>query len=41
VLTDGQVSGMLSVNGYTSQVWFHSWHGTFISMQSLEENLTD
>ena len=22
--------GMLSVNGYTGQVWFHTWHGTFI-----------
>ncbi len=25
---------MLSVNGYTGQVWFHTWHGTFI--QELE-----
>jgi hypothetical protein len=23
--------GMLSVNGYSGQVWFHSWHGTFIA----------
>ena len=22
--------GMLSVNGYTGQVWFHNWHGAFI-----------
>ena len=22
--------GMLSVNGYTGQVWFHTWHGTFV-----------
>jgi hypothetical protein len=22
--------GMLSVNGYTGQVWVHTWHGTFI-----------
>jgi hypothetical protein len=22
--------GMLSVNGYTGQVWYHTWHGTFI-----------
>lgn len=21
--------GMLSVNGYTGQVWYHSWHGAF------------
>jgi len=27
--------GMLSVNGYTGQVWFHSWHGQFISMKEL------
>ncbi|MEJ5241369.1 MAG: hypothetical protein WHS87_09245 [Anaerolineales bacterium] len=27
---DGQIVGMLSVNGYTSQVLPHVWHGTFI-----------
>jgi hypothetical protein len=27
---DGQVLGMLSVNGYTGQVWYHTWHGSFI-----------
>jgi hypothetical protein len=27
---DGKPVGMLSVNGYTGQVWQHSWHGTFI-----------
>jgi hypothetical protein len=26
--------GMLSVNGYSGQVWYHTWHGTFI--QELE-----
>ncbi len=30
-LKDGKTSGMLSVNGYTAQVWFHAWHGNFIS----------
>ena len=30
-LEDGKTSGMLSVNGYTGQVWFHTWHGNFIS----------
>ncbi len=25
------VAGMLSVNGYTGQVWFHQWHGDFIA----------
>jgi len=32
VLTDGQVTGMLSVNGYSGQVWYHSWHGAFVDM---------
>jgi hypothetical protein len=30
ILKDGKMYGMLSVNGYTGQVWFHSWHGPFI-----------
>jgi len=30
-LKDGKVAGMLSVNGYTGQVWYHTWHGAFIS----------
>jgi len=27
---NGKITGMLSVNGYTGQVWYHSWHGGFI-----------
>lgn len=27
---DGKIVGMLSVNGYTHQVWYHSWHGAFL-----------
>jgi len=27
---DGKVIGMLSVNGYSGQVFLHIWHGTFI-----------
>ncbi len=27
---DGKVVGMLSVNGYTGQVFPHTWHGTFV-----------
>ncbi len=27
---DGKVVGMLSVNGYSGQVFLHTWHGTFI-----------
>ncbi len=28
----GKLSGMLSVNGFTGQVWYHTWHGQFIEM---------
>lgn len=28
----GEITGMLSVNGYSGQVWYHSWHGDFIDM---------
>lgn len=31
LLQDGQITGMLSVNGYTGQVWLHTWHGGFIA----------
>jgi heat shock protein HslJ len=27
---DGKIIGMLSVNGYSGQVFLHTWHGTFI-----------
>ena len=30
VLNGAATYGMLSVNGYSGQVWFHTWHGTFI-----------
>ena len=26
------IKGMLSVNGITGQVWYHTWHGEFIQM---------
>ena len=32
VLTDAEVSGMLSVNRYSGQVWYHNWHGEFVDM---------
>jgi hypothetical protein len=32
---NGTLVGMLSVNGYTGQVWYHAWHGTFIQMRDL------
>jgi hypothetical protein len=31
----GTLVGMLSVNGYTGQVWYHSWHGSFIQSREL------
>jgi hypothetical protein len=31
---DGAVVGMLSVNGFSGQVFLHTWHGTFIQEQS-------
>jgi hypothetical protein len=34
-LKAGQVTGMLSVNGYDGQVWYHSWHGTFVQQKEL------
>jgi len=34
-LKDGKTAGMLSVNGYTGQVWYHTWHGNFISEQTF------
>ena len=37
VLEDGQVMGMLSVNGTTGQVWYHAWHGDFIGMTEGHE----
>lgn len=36
VLNDGQVYGMLSVNGFTGQVWYHTWHGDFLGMKEME-----
>lgn len=35
---DGEIYGMLSVNGYTGQVWYHSWHGPFLGMKEFDEH---
>lgn len=32
---EGRLAGMLSVNGYSGAVWYHSWHGTFVEMRDL------
>ena len=37
-LQNGEVNGMLSVNGYTGAVWYHNWHGPFIAMEEEEES---
>ncbi|MCL4534346.1 MAG: PepSY domain-containing protein [Bacteroidetes bacterium] len=36
-LKDGKVDGMLSVNAYTGQVWYHTWHGSFVQMKEMDE----
>ena len=33
---DGKIAGMLSVNGYSGQVFLHTWHGTFIEEAEYE-----
>jgi hypothetical protein len=32
---DGKVVGMLSVNGYSGQVFLHTWHGSFIEEAAI------
>jgi len=32
ILKDGNPTGMLSVNGFSGQVFLHTWHGIFIEM---------
>ncbi len=34
---DGKHYGMLSVNGYSGDVWYHTWHGMFISEVEAHE----
>jgi len=36
VLRDGKTIGMLSVNGFNAQVFYHYWHGNFIEMSAEE-----
>ncbi|QEN06786.1 hypothetical protein EXM22_01805 [Oceanispirochaeta crateris] len=31
-LKEGQIVGMLSVNGVSGDVWYHDWHGGFLGM---------
>ncbi|MDA3811529.1 MAG: hypothetical protein PF518_14520 [Spirochaetaceae bacterium] len=36
VLKDDNIIGMLSVNGYSGQVWYHNWHGEFLGMKEID-----
>jgi hypothetical protein len=31
ITKDGAITGMLSVNASTGQVWYHTWHAAFVS----------
>lgn len=33
---DGKITGMLSVNGYSGQVFLHTWHGAFVEETEFE-----
>ena len=37
-LKNGEIYGMLSVNYYTGEVWYHNWHGIFIQTLELNEH---
>jgi hypothetical protein len=37
VLKAGNPFGMLSINGYNGQVWYHSWHGTYVQTVTVSE----
>lgn len=37
VLLNDATFGMLSVNGYTGQVWYHTWHGTYIQTVTISD----
>jgi hypothetical protein len=29
ITKNGEIYGMLSVNGYDGEVWYHNWHGAY------------
>jgi hypothetical protein len=35
-VVNGKVAGMLSVNGFTGQIFLHTWHGNFIEESMVE-----
>ena len=36
ITEEGDIAGMLSVNGFTGKVWYHNWHGVFVDMEEYE-----
>lgn len=36
ILENGEIVGMLSVNGSTGDVWLHAWHGEFVAMSDAQ-----
>ena len=32
-IKDGSLFGLISVNGFTGQVFIHTWHGQFVEME--------
>jgi len=37
-LQEGQIVGMLSVNGFSGEVWSHTWHGAYLGQVGSETN---
>ena len=37
VTKDGEIYGMLSINGYDGAVWYHNWHGSYIQSREIHE----
>ncbi len=37
-IKDGKVEGMLSVNGFTGDVWYHSWHGSILQADEGDDD---
>jgi len=35
VLNNASPYGMLSVNSFTGQIWYHTWHGAFVQEQTV------
>jgi hypothetical protein len=33
---DGRIYGMLSVNAYDGEVWYHNWHGAYIQTVEMK-----